>query len=77
MYPSYVPSGYLFLVEMTQVHVAAKIADLIVVGLELFKVVLTRFNSLPAAVTKGVGVVELMVWSWLVMTVLWHLTVTV
>lgn len=57
-------------------HVAAKIADLIVVGLELFKVVLTRFNSLPA-VTKGVGVVELMVWSWLVMTVLWHLTVTV
>ena len=30
-------------------HVAAKIADLIVVGLELFKVVLTRFNSLPAA----------------------------
>ena len=58
-------------------HVAAKIADLIVVGLKLFKVVLTRFNSLPAAVTKGVGVVELMVWSWLVMTVLWHLTVTV
>ena len=58
-------------------HVAAKIADLIVVGLELFKVVLTRFNSLPAVVTKGVGVVELMVWSWLVMTVLWHLTVTV
>ena len=58
-------------------HVAAKIADLIVVSLELFKVVLTRFNSLPAAVTKGVGVVELMVWSWLVMTVLWHLTVTV
>lgn len=77
MYPSYVPSGYLFLVEMTQVHVVAKIADLIVVGLELFKVVLTRFNSLPAAVTKGVGVVELMVWSWLVMTVLLHLTVTV
>lgn len=58
-------------------HVAAKIADLIVVGLELFKVVLTRFNLLPAAVTKGVGVVELVVWSWLVMTVLWHLTVTV
>lgn len=58
-------------------HVAAKIADLIVVGLELFRVVLTRFNLLPAAVTKGVGVVELMVWSWLVMTVLWHLTVTV
>ena len=58
-------------------HVASKIADLIVVGVELFKVVLTRFNSLPAAVTKGVGVVELMVWSWLVMTVLWHLTVTV
>ena len=58
-------------------HVAAKIADLIVVGLELFKVVLTRFYLLPAAVTKGVGVVELMVWSWLVMTVLWHLTVTV
>lgn len=58
-------------------HVAAKIADLIVVGLELFRVVLTRFNLLPAAVTKGVGVVELVVWSWLVMTVLWHLTVTV
>ena len=58
-------------------HVAAKIADLIVVGVELFKVVLTRFYLLPAAVTKGVGVVELMVWSWLVMTVLWHLTVTV
>ena len=58
-------------------HVAAKIADLIVVGLELFKVVLTRFYLLPAAVTKGVGVVELMVWSWLVMTVLWQLTVTV
>ena len=58
-------------------HVTAKIADLIVVGLELFKVVLTRFYLLPAAVTKGVGVVELMVWGWLVMTVLWHLTVTV
>ena len=43
MYPSYVPSGFLFLVEMTQVHVTAKIADLIVVGVELFKVVLTRF----------------------------------
>lgn len=70
MYPSYVPSGYLFLVEMTQVHVTAKIADLIVVGVELFKVVLTRFYLLPAAVTKGVGVVELMVWGWLVMTVL-------
>lgn len=51
-------------------HVTAKIADLIVVGLELFRVVLTRFNLLPAAVTKGVGVVELMVWGWLVMTVL-------
>ena len=58
-------------------HVTAKIADLIVVGVELFKVVLTRFYLLPAAVTKGVGVVELMVWSWLVMTVLWQLTVTV
>lgn len=51
-------------------HVTAKIADLIVVGVELFKVVLTRFYLLPAAVTKGVGVVELMVWGWLVMTVL-------
>ena len=56
-------------------HVAAKIAYSSWRG--AFKVVLTRFYLLPAAVTKGVGVVELMVWSWLVMTVLWHLTVTV
>lgn len=58
-------------------YVVVKIVDFIVVGLEFFKVVLIRFNLLLVVVMKGVGVVEFMVWSWLVMIVLWYLIVMV